>query len=215
MDDRVLLRWAGYCAFAWVIAFAGMLAMVMAKGGLDWAAWIPMFSLIICLYVVILLAGYDYIAKVHYALARIGFVFGLLLIVVLFAEVAAWGADRMILREDSSATGSSLSPMLALFNSTHTLAIWFHGLWLGIWGVAFARLRGKGRVIGWLLLLFAVFYSVYYLLLRLGHAALAEMAHSAGHVALLVSHWLLGMLFLEASREASTLIPGATNEDAV
>jgi len=210
MDDRGLFKWGGYCAFAWVVVFAGMLAVVR----MDSAAWIPVFSAVICLYVVILLAAYDYLARVQYALARIGFVFGLLLIVVLCAEVAAWGADRMILREDPRATGSSLSPMLALFNSTHTLAIWFHGLWLGLWGAAFVRLHGREKLVGWLLLLFALFYSIYYLLLRLGHPALAEMAHSAGHLALLVSHWLLGMLLLQASREAGTARPGATPDSA-
>jgi hypothetical protein len=177
-----------------------MLIVIKVTGGLEWRAWIPVFSIIICLYVIILLAAYDYLEKTHYALARIGFAFGILLMVVLFAEVAAWGAERMILRAGSSAEETELSPMLALFNSSHVLAIWFHGLWMGFWGAAFVRLPGKARVIGVLMLLFAGFYLVYYLLLRLGDSALAELAHSSGHVALLISHWLLGMVFIEASK---------------
>ena len=200
MTDKTLLRWGGFCAFAWVVLFAVLIVVSMAMGGPNWAAWIPLFSVVICLYVVILLAGYDYLAKANYALARIGFAFGLLLIVVLFAEVAAWGAERMILRSDPGASEAVLSPMLALFNSTHTLAIWFHGLWMGFWGAAFIRHPGKSKITGALMLLFALFYSIYYLLLRLGNSTLAEGAHSSGQVALLVSHWLLGMLLLEASR---------------
>lgn len=200
MTDRTLLRWGGFCAFAWVIVFAALLVVSIAMGGLNWTAWMPVFSIVICLYVIILLAGYDYLAKTYYALARIGFAFGLLLIVVLFAEVAAWGAERMILRSNPTGGEAALSPMLALFNSTHTLAIWFHGLWMGFWGAAFIRLPGKSKVTGALMLLFALFYSIYYLLLRLDSSTLAEAAHSSGHVALLVSHWLLGMLLLEASK---------------
>jgi hypothetical protein len=80
------------------------------------------------------------------------------------------------------------------------LAIWFHGLWMAFWGAAFIRLPGKAKAVGVLMIAFSVFYSVYYLLLRLGDAVLAELAHSSGHVAMLISHWLLGMLLLEAAR---------------
>ncbi len=200
MNDRSLLKWGGFCAFALVILFAAMDVVIEVTGGLQWKAWVPVFSIIICLYVIVLLAAYDFVKKTHYALARIGFAFGLLLIVVLFAEVAAWGADRMILRSGSTAVGAELSPMLALFSSTHTLAIWFHGLWMGFWGAAFIRLPGKARVAGALMLLFALLYSIDYLLLRLGDAALEKVVHSLGHVALLISHWLLGMLLVQASK---------------
>ncbi len=200
MSDRSLMKWGAVCAFVWVPLFAGMLAATIVMDGLEWRAWIPVFSVVICLYVVILLAVYDYLAQTHYTLAKIGFAFGLLLMVVLFAEVAAWGADRMLKGSGASVSGEELSPMLALFNSTHVLAIWFHGIWMGLWGAAFIRLPGKAKITGALMLLFAALYSVYYLLLRLGETALAETAHSSGHVALLISHWLLGMLLLEASK---------------
>ena len=200
MNDRSLLKWGAICTFAAMILFAAMLVVIQVTGGLEWTAWTPVFSIFICLYVVVLLAAYDYLATTHYALARIGFAFGLLLMVVLFIEVAAWGADRMLLRSSSTPPDAELSPMLALFNSTHVLAIWFHGLWMAFWGAAFIRLPGKAKAVGVLMIAFAVFYSVYYLLLRLGDAVLAELAHSSGHVAMLISHWLLGMLLLEAAR---------------
>ena len=200
MHDKSLMKWGGICTFAAVILFAAMLVINQVTGGLEWTAWIPFFSIFICLYVIVLLAANDYLSKTHYALARIGSAFGLLLIVVLFAEVAAWGAHRMIQRSVSTTAGAQLSPMLALFNSTHSLAIWFHGIWMGFWGAAFIRLPGKAKVTGVLMLLFALLYSIYYVLFRLGDAALAELAHSSGHVAMLISHWLLGMLLLEASK---------------
>ena len=71
---------------------------------------------------------------------------------------------------------------------------------MGFWGAAFIRLPGKAKVIGALMLFFAGLYSVYYVLLRLGDPALAELAHSAGYIPLIISHWLLGMLLLEASK---------------
>jgi hypothetical protein len=216
MNNRVLLKSGGVCAFALVILFAAILVVTKVTGGSAWRAWVPAFSIFICLYVVVLLAAYDYLKETDYALARIGFAFGLLLIVVLFAEVAAWGADQMMLREGFTATGTQLSPMLALFTSTHTLAIWFHGLWMGLWGAALIRHSGKAKVAGALMLLFAFLYSIFYLLLRLG-SPLAELAHSGGSVALLISHWLLGMLLLEASKRQTSGRAAAaeTTEDRI
>jgi hypothetical protein len=114
MNDRSLLKWGGICTFAAMILFAAMLVVIQVTGGLEWTAWTPVFSIFICLYVVVLLAAYDYLATTHYALARIGFACGLLLMVVLFIEVAAWGADRMLLRSSSTPPDAELSPMLAL-----------------------------------------------------------------------------------------------------
>ena len=185
MNDRSLLRWGGICAFSSVIVLAIIDVTSKVTGGIEWTAFIPVFSIFICLYVIVLLAAYDYLAKTHYGPARIGFAFGLLLIVVLFVEVAALGADQM-----------------ALFASTHTLAIWFHALWMAFWGAAFVRLPGKAKVTGALMLLFTGLYSISYLMHRLGDAALANLAHDLGHVPLLISHWLLGSLLLKASKEA-------------
>ncbi len=200
MSDRTFLRWGGICTFASMIVFVGMLVVTRIQGGLEWPLWTAVFSVFICLYVVVLFAGYDFLSTSHYALARTGFAFGLLLIVVLFAEVAAWGADRMLINSGSTPPGTELSPMLALFNSTHTLAIWFHGLWMALWGTALVKMPGKARASGAVMLVFALFYSIYYLLLRLGEPALGEMAHSAGHVAMVISHVLLALLLIEASK---------------
>lgn len=200
MSDRTFLRWGGICTFASMIVFVGMLVVTRIQGGLEWPLWTAVFSVFICLYVVVLFAGYDFLSTSHYALARTGFAFGLLLIVVLFAEVAAWGADRMLINSGSTPPGTELSPMLALFNSTHTLAIWFHGLWMALWGTALVKMPGKARASGAVMLVFALFYSLYYLLLRLGEPALGEMAHSAGHVAMVISHVLLALLLIEASK---------------
>ncbi len=206
MSDRTFLRWGGICTFASMIVFVALLVVSQIQGGLEWPLWTAVFSVFICLYTVVLFAGYDFVATSHYALARSGFAFGLLLIVVLFVEVAAWGGDRMLINSGSTPAGTELSPLLALFNSTHTLAIWFHGLWMALWGTALVRLPGKSRASGALMLLFAVFYSFYYLLLRLGEPELGEMAHSAGHVAMVLSHVLFGLLLMEASKSSTPAV---------
>ena len=131
MSSEALFRWGGVTAIVWVIVFTAMLAVTFLAGGIEWAAWIPTFSIVICLYVILLVSASEYVAKFDYPLARIGYMFGLLLMVVLFAEVAAWGTDRMITSSGEGGEEEELSSMLALFNSTHTLAIWFHGLWMG------------------------------------------------------------------------------------
>jgi len=124
-----LLRWGGISAFLCVPILAGLDIMNLMR--VDLGTVLPVFSVFLCLYVIVLLAGRDYIIKDKYALAQIGGAFGFLLIVVLFAEIAALGANQMILRaDDSSDQIELLSPMMALSNSTHVLAIWFHGLWM-------------------------------------------------------------------------------------
>ena len=107
-DNRVLLKWGGICTYLSVVAFVALVGASMIIGGLAWKLWLPLFSIVICLWVIVLLAGYEYLKKTHNALAKIGAAFGALLIVVLFAEVAAWGADRMVLKAASGADGGGL-----------------------------------------------------------------------------------------------------------
>ena len=195
-----LMRWGAYSTFAAMIVFVGMLIMIQVKGGLDWPGWIPWFCVFTCLYVGFLIAGYEYLAETHFAHARVGFAFGVLLIIVLFVEVAAWSANRMLQAADAASGGDGLVPMIALYTGTHSLAIWFHGLWFGFWGAAFIRMTGRARVVGGLMLAFAAFYLVFYVLLRISYAAQAEWAHSAGHICMVISNWLLGLMMLKASR---------------
>ena len=196
-----LLRWGGISALLCVLILVILDIMYLMRGELG-TAFSPMFSVFVCLYVVVLLAGRDYIIKDNYALAQIGGAFGFLLIFVLFAEIAAFGANQMILRADNyNDQIELLSPMMALFTSTHVLAIWFHGLWMTFWGFAFFGLSGRKKITGGLMLTFAAFYIIYYVLIRVGNSELADIVHFAGHVPLFISHWLLGIVLLESSKK--------------
>ena len=194
-----LLRWGGFSALAFVVLFVALLAITFVAGGPEWTGWTPLFSVAVCFYVVVLLAGDELLEPTHYALTRIGSAFGLLLVVVLFVEIAAWGGDRLLLSSGFEPTEAQLSPMIALFTSTHELAIWFHGIWITCWGLVLVRLEGRASLTGWIMIAFGASYAVYYLLLRLGSGQ-AEVAHTTGHVALIVSHWLLGLMLLDPSR---------------
>ena len=44
-------------------------------------------------------------------------------------------------------------------------------------------------------------YAVYYMLVRLGMPDEGEWAHTAGHIALILSHWMLVGVLLAASKE--------------
>ena len=197
---ETLLRWGGISSLIFVLLFTALLAITFAVGGPEWSGWTPLFSIAVCFYVVVLLGGDELLTSTHYALARIGSAFGLLLLVVLFAEIAAWGADRVMLRSGFEPTGGQPSPMIALFTSTHVLAIWFHGIWITCWGLVLLKLEGRARLTGWLMVAFGASYAIYYLLLRLGSSQ-AEIAHTTGHVALITSHSLLGLILLDSSRD--------------
>ena len=200
--DKTLLRWGGLSTYLLVIAFVALLVGSRVFGAREWALWVPLFSFVICLWVCLLLAAHNYLKQFHYALTTIGSAFGALLIVVLFAEVAAWSADKMLPPADD---GGATSPLLALFYSTHSLAIWFHALWLTFWGAVLARREGREKTIGIMFFAFAGCYAVYYTLVRLGLPEEGEWAHTAGHVALVLSHWMLAGVLLGASKEQGGL----------
>ena len=199
--DNTLLRWGGYSTYLLVIAFVALLLGSRVFGAREWTLWVPLFSVVICLWVCLLLAAHDYMRQFHYALTTIGSAFGALLIVVLFAEVAAWGADKMLPPADDA---DVTSPLMALFASTHSLAIWFHALWLAFWGAVLVRRLGREKIIGIMFFAFVGCYAVYYALVRLGLPEQGGWAHTAGHVALVSSHWMLAGVLLGASKEQST-----------
>ena len=196
--DKTLLRWGGLSTYLLVIAFIALLVGSRVFGALAWALWVPLFSVVICLWLCLLLAAHDYLKRFHSALTTIGSAFGALLIVVLFAEVAAWSADKMLPPADD---GGTISPLFALFYTTHSLAIWFHALWLTFWGAVLVCREGREKTIGILFFAFAGCYAVYYMLVRLGLPEEGEWAHTAGHIALILSHWMLAGVLLGASKE--------------
>jgi len=200
--DKTLLRWGSLSTYLLVIAFIALLVGSRAFGMREWVLWVPLFSVIICLWVCLLLAAHNYLKQFHNALTTIGSAFGALLIVVLFAEVAAWSADKML---PPANDGGAISPLFALFYTTHSLAIWFHALWLTFWGAVLARRDGREKTIGRMFFAFAGCYAVYYMLVRLGLPEEGEWAHSAGHIALILSHWMLAGVLLGASKEQSGL----------
>ena len=195
--DKTLLRWGGLSTYILVIAFIALLVGTRAFGAREWALWVPLFSVVICLWVCLLLAAHNYLKQFHNALTTIGSAFGALLIIVLFAEVAAWSADKMLPPVDD---GGATSPLLALFESTHSLAIWFHALWLTFWGAVLARREGRQKTIGIMFFAFAGCYAVYYALVRLGLPEEGEWAHTAGHFALVLALQMLAGVLLGASK---------------
>ena len=200
--DKTLLRWGGLSTYLLVIAFVALLVGSRVFGAREWALWVPLFSIVICLWICLLLAAHDYLKQFHNALTTIGSAFGALLIIVLFVEVAAWSADKMLPPADD---GSATSPLLALFYSTHSLAIWFHALWLSFWGAVLLRREGREKTIGIMFFAFAGCYAVYYALLRLGLPEEGECAHTTGHFALVISHWMLAGVLLGASKKQGEL----------
>ena len=202
MTGKGLLRWGGISALCFVVLFTISIGAYGVTGGLAFRAWVPLFSSLVCFLVVATLAGYEYLAKSQYSLARIGLGFAALALVMLFLEAAVWGADRMVRRAEAPAVAPELTHLLALFNSLHMMVLWFMGLWEALWGAGFIRLSGRAKAVGVPLLLGAGFNGVDYLLARLGVAgAFVDYWHLGSQMMLLAAFTMLGLLLLRVARE--------------
>jgi len=205
MYDKRLLRWGGVSALVFVTLLSISIITFWITGGIEFRAWVPLFSTIACFLLVATVAGYDYLAKSHYALARIGFAFGALSVLTFFLEAAVWGADRMVLRAGTAPIQGELTPQLALFNSLHMMVLWLIAIWMSFWGAGFVRIPGKGKLAGTFMLLVGPFHLVDYVLARLGHTGLfIDLWHLGGQISLLSSFGLLGLLLIETSKKYET-----------
>lgn len=201
MNNKILLKWGGISALAFVVLFSISIATYWVTGGLEFRAWVPLFSSLTCFLLVATLAGYEYLSKFHYSLARGGLAFAALAILVLFLEAAVWGADRMVVRSESLTVQPELTHLRALFSSLHLMVLWFIGIWMAFWGAGFVRLSGRGKAVGVLMVLVTGFNSVDYLLARLGQTDLfVDLWHLAGQITLMSAFTMLGLLLLEAAR---------------
>ena len=203
MSNRDLLRWGGLSAHAAVALLVISIASYWITGGLEFRAWVPLFSAFACFLLVASVATYEYLAQHQYSLARAGAGFAALSILTFFLEAAVWGADRMVLRDSATVGSDGLSPLLALFNSLHMMVLWFIAIWMILWGVGLIRVPGKAKLTGVFMCLLAGFHMVDYALARLGQAGLAvELWHLGSQAMLLSAFTTLGFLLGEVSRTA-------------
>ena len=202
MEDRTLLKWGGISALIFVALLTSSIITFWVTGGIEFKAWVPLFSTLVCFLVVAVLAGYEYLAKSHYALARVGLGFAALSLMTLLLEAVVWGADKMVLRSGGGAMQSGITPLMATFNSLHMLVLWLIAIWLACWGAGLVRLPGKAKLAGTFMLLVAPGHLVDYALARLGRVGLpADLWHLGSQIMLLSSFMFLGLLLLNTSRE--------------
>ena len=203
MNRTTLMKFGGISAFGFVVLFTILIVASWVAGGFEFRAWVPLFSSVVCFWFVAAIAVYDYLAKPAYALARVGFGFAILSIIILFLEATVWGADRMVLRVQGSEDQAVLTELRALFNALHVMVLWFIGIWYALWGAAFLRLGGRGRFIGAAMALVAFFHFGDYLLYRLGVTGMSEQIWHLGSQGFnIITYVLLGLLLLQESKVA-------------
>jgi len=201
------MQWGGISA----LAFVGLFSISIATGwitgaGITFRAWVPLWSILVCFLVVAALAGYEYLARTQYALARIGLAFAALTIIFFFLEGVVWGADRIVLRVEMPAESPNSSHLLVLFGSLHKAVFWFVGLWMGFWGAGFVQHRGRAKVMGILMLLKVPTNAVDYSLARLELTGpLIDLYHLGSQIVLLSAFALLGLVLVETSRTGDRL----------
>jgi len=203
MNRTTLMKFGGISAFGFVVLFTISIVAYWVTGGLEFRAWVPLWSSLVCFWFVAAIAVYDYLAKPEYALARVGLGFAILSIIILFLEGTVWGADRMVLRVQGSQDQTVLTELRALFDTLHLMVLWFIGIWYALWGAAFLRLGGRGRFIGAAMALVAIFHFGEYLLYRLGVTGMSlEIWHLGSQGFTMITYVLLGLLLLQESKVA-------------
>jgi len=201
VNNDSLMKWGGLSSFVFVGLLATSIGVAWITGGIEFRGWVPLFSSLLCFWFVATLAGYEYLSKSHYALARVGMGFAVFAFIMLFFEAAVWGADREFLGVTTLEPPSETTSLSVLFGSLNLYVIWFVGLWCAFWGAGFVRIPGKGRAVGVSMILVAGFNAVDYLLFRVGESGiLVEMWHLGGQICLLSAFSLLGLLMLDASK---------------
>jgi hypothetical protein len=205
MNNISLFKWGGYSAFAFVGLFIVSIGAYWITGGLEFQAWVPLFSTLVCFWFVAAIAACEYLKPSQNILARIGFGFAVLSIVILLLEAIVWGADQAVLRSAEPGSTPKLTELMALFNSLHSAVLWTIGIWYALWGTAFLRMPGFARLIGVAMIGVAAAHGVDYLLLRLGVTGqLVEVWHLVGGQGLnLVAYAILGAVLLKASQSES------------
>jgi hypothetical protein len=146
MNNDAFLKWGAISA----IVFAVLQGAVYLTG-IEFRAFVPLFSLALIFRLMAALAGYELLAKTHYGLARAGLGFAFLAIIMMFLEAAVWGAR--------SASSVDVADMVALFDSLHLMVLWFVALWVLCWGLAFIQESGAARALG-ALFIFHVFVNL-------------------------------------------------------
>jgi len=201
MNDKSLMKWGGLSAFAFVVLFTISIAMYWVTGGLDFRAWVPLFSGLVCFWFIASIAAYDYLKTAEYALARVGFGFALMSVAILFLEAVVWGADRIVLRTTLSDPQPEVTELGALFSSLHHTVLWFIGIWYTFWGLGFLRMTGKAKIVGAAMLTNAGLHIGDYLFVRISETGpFVEVWHLGAQVSNLVAYSFLGLLLLEVSR---------------
>jgi len=205
MNDKSLMKWGGFSAFAFVALFTISIATYWVTGGLEFRAWVPLFSSLVCFWFVASIAAYDYLKAEKYALARVGFGFALMSFVILFLEAIVWGADRIVLRTTHANPPPEVTELSALFASLHHTVLWFIGIWYALWGLGFFGLKGKAKIVGVAMLTNAGLHIGDYLFVRIGETGpFVEIWHLGAQVSNLVAYAFLGMVLLGVSRAKET-----------
>ena len=63
MNRTTLMKFGGISAFGFVVLFTISIVAYWVTGGLEFRAWVPLFSSLVCFWFVAAIAVYDYLAK--------------------------------------------------------------------------------------------------------------------------------------------------------
>lgn len=219
MNEKPLMKWGGISSFVFVVLLTITVVLYWAaQGGIpsrmptvgEWADMVSgnafrtvivLFSIMACFYVVVVYATYDYLRKTSYGLARIGFGFAVLWIITFFIEMGLIAAGKNIALVHASDFETQLSVIINLLGSMHIIIIWFWALFPFLWGLAFIKLEGRNKTVGYLFLATTVFAVLYYMFLRVGNIRIAEISHLLGHIVFIVSHFFLALILIAESKK--------------
>jgi hypothetical protein len=194
MTNTTLFRWGGIAAWAYVVVQGASYVSGWVTGGIEFTAFVPLFSSGLACLLVATVAGYGYLVRSHSAFAKFGLAFAVLAITFMFLEAAVW-ASR------DAGDPASEATMMALFGALHLIVLWMVALWYGCWGIGFVQLTGTAKTTGVTMIVLSVLNMLNYIFEQSGATGVLVTAQSyAGPVTLLAINVLLGRELLSSSR---------------
>lgn len=219
MNDKPLMKWGGICAFVFAILWViGLIFSLIAEGipsqmptvsewgntltGGTYRTAILLFGIGMFFYVVAAYAVYDYLRKTSYGLSRTGFGFVTLFIIFYFVWFTLMAAGKNIVLSGASNYQTQLAVIMNLSGSLLLPFLWFIVFYTFFWGLAFVKLAGMNKTVGFLSLATALISLLFYVFSLIGNVFICNILDLILIIVFIVANFFIGLILTAESKKA-------------